>query len=66
MYKNFGRGLKARSFQHGRPEKGVKIEARQLSVGDYVISDNVVIERKTYSDFIDSIRQIGVEVIIAE
>ncbi|MGQ4833015.1 MAG: DEAD/DEAH box helicase [Candidatus Asgardarchaeia archaeon] len=32
-----------------------RITIKRLPVGDYIISDNVVIERKTSSDFVDSI-----------
>ena len=34
---------------------GVDIEARQLSVGDFVLSDRVVVERKSVGDFLQSI-----------
>jgi len=34
---------------------GVKVEYRTLRVGDYVVSDEVVIERKTYADLAASI-----------
>jgi Fanconi anemia group M protein len=34
---------------------GVAVEARQLEVGDYVLSDRVGVERKNVSDFLQSI-----------
>ncbi len=34
---------------------GAQLEARQLDVGDFVLSDRVVVERKTATDFIDSL-----------
>lgn len=34
---------------------GVAIEARQLDVGDYILSDRVGVERKTVQDFLQSI-----------
>lgn len=34
---------------------GVTIEARQLEVGDYILSDRVGVERKNVSDFLQSI-----------
>ena len=34
---------------------GVEVEARQLSVGDFILSDRVGIERKSVSDFLQSI-----------
>ncbi|MHA1626721.1 MAG: DEAD/DEAH box helicase [Candidatus Asgardarchaeia archaeon] len=34
---------------------GVEVEVRPLDVGDYVISEKVVVERKTTRDFLDSI-----------
>lgn len=36
-------------------DKGVKLINKQLAVGDYVVSDRVVIERKTTVDFENSI-----------
>ncbi|MCX6695364.1 MAG: DEAD/DEAH box helicase [Candidatus Altiarchaeota archaeon] len=36
-------------------EKGVKVEVRQLPVGDYLLSDRVCAERKTMADFLQSI-----------
>jgi Fanconi anemia group M protein len=47
--------------------RGMEVTLRNLDVGDYVVSDRVAIERKTASDFVDSIidpernlfRQIG-------
>ncbi len=36
-------------------EKGVDVEIKSLEIGDYVVSDRVVIERKTGDDFIESI-----------
>lgn len=34
---------------------GAQLEAKQLDVGDFVLSDRVVVERKTATDFIDSL-----------
>jgi len=34
--------------------KGIKVELKNLFVGDYIIN-NIVVERKTYNDFINSI-----------
>ena len=34
---------------------GVEVEARQLSVGDFILSDRVVVERKSTADFLQSI-----------
>ncbi|HET6399419.1 MAG TPA: ERCC4 domain-containing protein, partial [Candidatus Thermoplasmatota archaeon] len=34
---------------------GVRLEARQLEVGDFVLSDRVVAERKSMRDFVDSL-----------
>lgn len=34
---------------------GVEVEARQLKVGDFILSDRVGVERKSVSDFIQSI-----------
>jgi Fanconi anemia group M protein len=34
---------------------GAQIEARQLEVGDFVLSDRVCVERKTNADFVDSL-----------
>ncbi|MEM0145887.1 MAG: ERCC4 domain-containing protein [Conexivisphaerales archaeon] len=34
---------------------GLKVSFRQLSVGDYIISENVAIERKTVHDFLSSL-----------
>jgi len=36
-------------------ERGVIIRVRNLDVGDYVLSDRVVVERKTVDDFVDSL-----------
>ncbi len=36
-------------------ELGALLKMRQLDVGDYVISDDVVIERKTIEDFLESL-----------
>ncbi|MCX8169914.1 MAG: helix-hairpin-helix domain-containing protein [Candidatus Methanomethyliaceae archaeon] len=36
-------------------EMGVKIEYANLPVGDYLISERIVVERKTFNDFINSI-----------
>lgn len=36
-------------------EMGIKIEYANLPVGDYLISERVVVERKTFNDFINSI-----------
>lgn len=36
-------------------DKGVKVELSQLDVGDYLLSERVVIEHKTVKDFADSI-----------
>lgn len=35
--------------------RGMEVTLRNLEVGDYVVSDRVAIERKTASDFIDSL-----------
>ncbi len=35
--------------------KGAEVKKKQLEVGDYIASDRVAIERKTYKDLIDSI-----------
>ncbi len=34
---------------------GARLQPQELEVGDYVLSDRLIVERKTYSDFIDSI-----------
>ncbi|MDI6642856.1 MAG: ERCC4 domain-containing protein [Candidatus Hodarchaeaceae archaeon] len=34
---------------------GIEVEARQLSVGDFILSDRVVVERKSVGDFLQSI-----------
>lgn len=36
-------------------EKGFTIELTKLEVGDYILSENVVVEYKTVQDFVDSI-----------
>jgi ERCC4-related helicase/ERCC4-type nuclease len=36
-------------------ELGAALEARQLDVGDFVLSDRVVVERKGCADFVDSL-----------
>ncbi len=36
-------------------DMGIKIELKQLNVGDYIISDRVAVEYKTVQDFVDSI-----------
>ncbi len=36
-------------------ELGCELEGRTLDVGDYVLSDRVVVERKTTADFVDSL-----------
>ena len=36
-------------------DKGVDVKMEQLSVGDYMIADDIVIERKTNIDFVQSI-----------
>ncbi len=35
--------------------RGVNVKVKMLDVGDYVLSDSVVVERKTISDFLQSI-----------
>ncbi len=34
---------------------GIEVEARQLNVGDFILSDRVVVERKSVGDFLQSI-----------
>lgn len=34
---------------------GARLEARQLDVGDFILSDRVAVERKTTADFVDSL-----------
>lgn len=34
---------------------GIEVEARQLNVGDFILSDRVVVERKSARDFLQSI-----------
>lgn len=34
---------------------GVEVEARQLKVGDFILSDRVGVERKSVGDFLQSI-----------
>lgn len=36
-------------------ELGATLEPRQLDVGDFVLSDRIVVERKTCADFVDSL-----------
>ncbi len=36
-------------------DQGARIEMRQLEVGDFVLSDRVVVERKSTKDFVDSL-----------
>ncbi len=36
-------------------EMGCEIEVKQLEVGDFLLSDSVVVERKTIADFVSSI-----------
>lgn len=36
-------------------ELGCEVEFRQLDVGDYVLSDRIVVERKSCRDFVDSL-----------
>lgn len=36
-------------------ELGAKLEPRTLDVGDYIVSDRVVVERKECADFVDSL-----------
>lgn len=36
-------------------EKGAQIKPKNLLVGDYILSDRLIVERKSYKDFIDSI-----------
>jgi len=40
---------------HKLEQLGVEIEARQLSVGDFILSDRVGVERKSVPDFLQSI-----------
>ena len=34
--------------------KGIEVEIKKLQVGDYIISDDIAIERKTMNDFLSS------------
>ncbi|MHA1968835.1 MAG: DEAD/DEAH box helicase family protein, partial [Candidatus Hodarchaeales archaeon] len=36
-------------------QNGARLKSAELDVGDYVLSDRVVVERKSYSDFVTSI-----------
>lgn len=36
-------------------EKGIRVKLKRLEVGDFLISDRVVVERKTGNDFVQSI-----------
>ncbi|MFX1245790.1 MAG: ERCC4 domain-containing protein [Promethearchaeota archaeon] len=36
-------------------QQGVHLHSQELEVGDYVLSNRLVVERKSYSDFVDSI-----------
>jgi len=40
---------------HELAQLGVKVEARQLDVGDFILSDRVGVERKSIGDFLQSI-----------
>lgn len=40
---------------HELAQLGVKVEARQLDVGDFILSDRVGVERKSVGDFLQSI-----------
>jgi len=40
---------------HELMQLGVEVEARQLGVGDFILSDRVGVERKTVGDFLQSI-----------
>ncbi len=40
---------------HELEQLGVEIEARQLSVGDFILSDRIGVERKSVPDFLQSI-----------
>ncbi|MDH5686205.1 MAG: DEAD/DEAH box helicase, partial [Hadesarchaea archaeon] len=40
---------------HELTQLGVEVEARQLSVGDFILSDRVGVERKSVGDFLQSI-----------
>ncbi len=50
------RELRSEVVKHLR-ELGVEIDVKNLEVADYVLSDRVAVERKTVSDFLDSIVQ---------
>ncbi len=50
------RELRSEVVKHLR-ELGVEINVKNLEVADYVLSDRVAVERKTVSDFLDSIVQ---------
>jgi Fanconi anemia group M protein len=65
--KTFGRSIEKRvkivvdhreipsGVVHKLKQLGVEIEARQLSVGDFILSDRVGVERKAVPDFLQSI-----------
>ncbi|UCE13606.1 MAG: DEAD/DEAH box helicase family protein [Candidatus Heimdallarchaeota archaeon] len=36
-------------------QNGARLNPQELEVGDYVVSNRVIVERKTYSDFVNSI-----------
>ena len=36
-------------------EKGARLKPKSIPVGDYILSDRLIVERKSYNDFIDSI-----------
>ncbi|MFX1282186.1 MAG: DEAD/DEAH box helicase family protein [Promethearchaeota archaeon] len=36
-------------------QQGARLQSQELEVGDYVLSNRLVVERKTYSDFVSSI-----------
>lgn len=40
---------------HELAQLGIEVEARQLDVGDFILSDRVGVERKTVGDFLQSI-----------
>ncbi len=40
---------------HELTQLGVDVESRQLSVGDFILSDRVAVERKSTADFLQSI-----------
>ncbi|MCX8163317.1 MAG: helix-hairpin-helix domain-containing protein [Candidatus Micrarchaeota archaeon] len=42
-------------YQQILKELGAEVEQKKLDVGDFVLSENVVVERKTKADFISSI-----------